>query len=292
MSVRVAKTRRLRTRVSAGRSHLLDGSESYQSPQSPLNQSVTDLSGPLRQQVLQKLAILSVRRLPWTDEFSHAFRRGLAMAMAEASAMARNRIEHPRKKRALVVIPRVYEGPNTPAEDLDVYEFRKNLTELCGAMGDSLGTVALQHRKEIKGGLRGWVNSEIDKMTESIEVATIKRYYHICHDAALDWSPEETADVSGIEYLENQESPTRNLEPDSRRAEVEAFLAQVWQATGRKAIKKDIWRVAGYKDRTEFERFQKGKHPDNKSATQRFQLILGMTPAKFVERLEKLPPRK
>jgi len=78
----------------------------------------------------------------------------------------------------------------------------------------------------------------------------------------------------------------------SHQDEVDAFLARVVSTTGHKATKTDLWRVAGYNDRREFERFQRGELPENKSATESFQRVLSMSPETFVEQVKKRATRK
>jgi hypothetical protein len=58
-------------------------------------------------------------------------------------------------------------------------------------------------------------------------------------------------------------------------AEVKAYRAEVLQKTGKKITKKAIWERAGYKSRTEFERWERqdAKHP-NAAADEAFTKIL------------------
>jgi hypothetical protein len=61
----------------------------------------------------------------------------------------------------------------------------------------------------------------------------------------------------------------------SRRTAVEAYIAEVLRETGKRITRKDIWRRAGYKSRTEFERWERSDPKRrNKSADERFTLIL------------------
>ena len=50
-----------------------------------------------------------------------------------------------------------------------------------------------------------------------------------------------------------------------RRAAVDAFIEEVFQKTGKKITRTDIWRVSGYTDRTQFERFQRDAHTTPRS---------------------------
>jgi hypothetical protein len=61
----------------------------------------------------------------------------------------------------------------------------------------------------------------------------------------------------------------------SRRAAVEAYIAEVLRETGKRITRKDIWTRAGYKSRTEFERWERSDPKRrNKSAGERFTRIL------------------
>lgn len=71
-----------------------------------------------------------------------------------------------------------------------------------------------------------------------------------------------------------------------RRAAIDTFISKVSEA-GRKITRKDIWTVAGYKDRTEFERFQRGDTRTTQSATANFNRVLNVKPEDFIRDLEK-----
>lgn len=66
---------------------------------------------------------------------------------------------------------------------------------------------------------------------------------------------------------------------NERRAMVNAYIEEVLITTGIRITRKDIWTKAGYKTRTEFERWERGdeKHP-NKSANANFRRILAQKP--------------
>ena len=51
--------------------------------------------------------------------------------------------------------------------------------------------------------------------------------------------------------------------------------------------RKDIWRVAGYTEGTQFQRFQRGKGV-SAGAALKFTRVLNLTPAEFVQRQQKL----
>ncbi|MGP8242905.1 MAG: hypothetical protein ACLQVN_00125 [Bryobacteraceae bacterium] len=71
-----------------------------------------------------------------------------------------------------------------------------------------------------------------------------------------------------------------------RRKAIDGFISKLADA-GHKISRKHIWSVAGYKDRTEFERFQRGDTRTTKSATASFNRVLNMKPEDFIRALEK-----
>lgn len=73
--------------------------------------------------------------------------------------------------------------------------------------------------------------------------------------------------------------------PPERRAVIEAFIARVL-ASGRKINRTDIWTVAGYKDATEFERYQRADERTRKAGENIFKNILALAPEEFIRRLD------
>ena len=79
--------------------------------------------------------------------------------------------------------------------------------------------------------------------------------------------------------------PPENLKADvqtcgeRRRAAVGAYIAEVLQTTGKRIFFKDIWEKAGYKTRTEFERWKRcdPKHP-NQAADKAITRVLREKP--------------
>ena len=67
---------------------------------------------------------------------------------------------------------------------------------------------------------------------------------------------------------------------------MDGFIANLLEA-GRKITRKEIWTVAGYKDATEFERFQRGDNRSTQSAIAVFTRVLNMKPADFIKVLDK-----
>jgi hypothetical protein len=98
---------------------------------------------------------------------------------------------------------------------------------------------------------------------------------------------EELVWDSEMEHVAPAEEPQAGP-GRGRRRDVEAFMAQVFRATGRRILKKDIWTAAGYSDRTEFERFQRGDARTTASAAANFERVLKMEPKLFVELLDRL----
>jgi hypothetical protein len=62
-----------------------------------------------------------------------------------------------------------------------------------------------------------------------------------------------------------------------RRAAVDSYIQGVLQQTGQKITRTDIWKSAGYKTRTEFERWQRGDSRTTKAAHRNFTRILTRT---------------
>lgn len=72
----------------------------------------------------------------------------------------------------------------------------------------------------------------------------------------------------------------------SNRGRIDSFILKMANS-GLKVKRKDIWQVAGYADRTEFERFQRGEER-NKTASMNFNRILNLESADFRRLLAKL----
>ncbi|MCC6486394.1 MAG: hypothetical protein IT364_02760 [Candidatus Hydrogenedentes bacterium] len=68
-------------------------------------------------------------------------------------------------------------------------------------------------------------------------------------------------------------------ERSDRRAAVDAYIEEVFVKTGRRITRSDIWRMARYKSRTEFERWERNDHKNpNRTAEERFARILAEKP--------------
>jgi hypothetical protein len=79
-------------------------------------------------------------------------------------------------------------------------------------------------------------------------------------------------------------SPPDAIAP-SNRERIDKFILKMAQA-GAKVKRKDIWLVAGYKDATEFERFQRGDD-HNRKAVSELTRILALEPEDFLELQKK-----
>jgi hypothetical protein len=72
---------------------------------------------------------------------------------------------------------------------------------------------------------------------------------------------------------------------DGNRARIDAFIGQI-AALGLKVTRKNIWTVAGYTDRSEFQRFQNGNRM-TKTAKLNFDRVLRMTWEEFRSALRR-----
>jgi hypothetical protein len=73
----------------------------------------------------------------------------------------------------------------------------------------------------------------------------------------------------------------------TRRAFIEAFITKL-KDHGHKINRKHIWTVAGYREATEFERYQRGSARTGLNAIENFDRVLRMQPEDFIRALEKL----
>ncbi len=66
---------------------------------------------------------------------------------------------------------------------------------------------------------------------------------------------------------------------NNNKAAVDEYIAEVFEKTGKKITKKDIWVLAGYGTRTEFERWQRNdRKRRNPSAASKFSKIISEKP--------------
>jgi hypothetical protein len=78
----------------------------------------------------------------------------------------------------------------------------------------------------------------------------------------------------------------KEIDESDPRARIDRFIDGVLRETGRPITRTDIWRTAGYKEATEFERFQRGRGSAGSAA--KFNRILNLKPNEFLERLDKV----
>jgi hypothetical protein len=84
---------------------------------------------------------------------------------------------------------------------------------------------------------------------------------------------------------------TDNSSVNNTRAQVDAFIERVFEAKGRRITRIDIWRVAGYIEATQFQRFQRNKGASAGSIA-KFTKILKLEPPEFLERLDRMSRAK
>ena len=105
---------------------------------------------------------------------------------------------------------------------------------------------------------------------------------------ASEWQKYEgllLATADKIAKSQRRQSKTNHSE--TRRALVEAFICKMSEH-GQRVKRKDIWTVAGYREATEFERYQRGSSRTGVSAADNFERVLNMQPEDFLKTLEKL----
>jgi hypothetical protein len=96
-----------------------------------------------------------------------------------------------------------------------------------------------------------------------------------------------TTEKSGPASQNSRPSGTRN-----RRKLVNDFIARVGEAAGRNVTRTDIWKVAGYKSRKDFEQWQRRDPKTTQSAEEHFARVLRMLPDDFIRILDKKRPSK
>lgn len=82
------------------------------------------------------------------------------------------------------------------------------------------------------------------------------------------------------------QKPRVSAEANNKRL-IENFIVTVQSKTSRKITKKDIWAVAGYRDATEFSRFQRNDTRTTPTATANFNRVLNCPPEAFIGMLER-----
>ena len=75
------------------------------------------------------------------------------------------------------------------------------------------------------------------------------------------------------------------------RTRIDNFLRRMAEVLPRRVTRADFWRVAGYREATQFERWQRGRHVSAGSAA-RFENVLRLPPERFLEKLRLVRPLK
>ena len=85
--------------------------------------------------------------------------------------------------------------------------------------------------------------------------------------------------VAKYQAVERRTLPASPASTENRRAMVDAYIDEVFNETGKRITRTDIWRAVRYKSRTEFERWERNdKNKPNKTAHERFTRLLQEKP--------------
>ena len=168
---------------------------------------------------------------------------------------------------------------NSQAESFEGFKERVQAAEA------SLHSVAVQTGQD-SGPMSVELKREQDRlMAEADRLRKeVVNYYEIEAreiEHRLASAPEETRPA------EATDSEAETLDSDERRELINSFISKVERDTGRKINRTDVWTVAGYKDATEFERFQRNDTRTTDAATLAFRRVLDMEPREFIDLLDK-----
>jgi len=114
---------------------------------------------------------------------------------------------------------------------------------------------------------------------EGADLAAIRR---------RDSSLQEQSELQGLRSRSRTAS-TAELGSESRtpqRVAVDNFIEKVSLQIGNRITRKDLWRVAGYREGTQFQRFQRGKRVSDGAAS-KFNWVLTLSPTEFAKRLKR-----
>ena len=89
---------------------------------------------------------------------------------------------------------------------------------------------------------------------------------------------QEAAQPKGPPIETSQLVVGANGNRGDRRAAVDAYIDEVFSKTGKRITRTDIWKSAGYRSRTEFERWERQDRRATKTANQHFTRILTEKP--------------
>lgn len=127
-------------------------------------------------------------------------------------------------------------------------------------------TIALlQHRPDVRLDYHGLTDDETRAGLNSLLMRAVNEY---------SWKASRPVPIPAQPV-----QPEAPQVPLGNRECIERFIQRMAQA-GLKVKRKDIWKAAGYTDRTEFERFQRGDSR-NKAASIAFNRILSLLPEDF-----------
>jgi hypothetical protein len=101
----------------------------------------------------------------------------------------------------------------------------------------------------------------------------------LADDDALWTAPFQNTNWTDAHVTRSEPTAGTRGKPTDRRAMVDAYIEEVLQKTGKRITKTVIWKKAGYKRRTEFERWERQdpKRP-NRTAHEKFMKILTEKP--------------
>ncbi|MCC6344276.1 MAG: hypothetical protein IT166_18895 [Bryobacterales bacterium] len=175
---------------------------------------------------------------------------------------------------------RLRESRNERERNYWVQYIRNNLSDSSATLVRNLlseGKISQQARAEACRQAKAAIDeyallpeSTYREITETIDAeiaAWESRVQPTPGSSALNFSPASTPDEV----------------PSGNRAKVDAFISKVKRETGHCIKRKDIWRVAGYKDSTEFERFQREDPKTTFTAKRNFDKVLQKTSTDFLK---------
>lgn len=162
----------------------------------------------------------------------------------------------------------------------------------------AVAAAAAKHRDSLFDIVRSGYLAEVERRRQSWEAAGMggvgltPEMLAEEAEARREWEAEaqrRLAALAGESETESQRLDSRLLVSTSktdRRAAVDSFIAKAAEA-GYKITRKDIWTVAGYKNSTDFERFQRADRRTTETAAANFARVLRMKPEDFIRALQK-----
>jgi hypothetical protein len=122
---------------------------------------------------------------------------------------------------------------------------------------------------------------EVESEVRMIVLPRVEHWKSVAFQFAL------RASLKGTTSTGDKSSETNG----SRHERVESFLTKVEATTGRKIVRADLWRTAGYIDATQFERYQRGERA-TQTASANFERILAMEPDDFIQEMDRKQKRR